>query len=250
MSDQWQMFLRREGEDTLFILTDVGIHDVIADEAPPTLVRIDLPIVSDDGYPDEAQDEALNVAEDHINPMLAALGSVFVGRITRPGMRSLYHYAPIGEDELEPLLGEVESRLGRRPGSYVGADPEHLVYKRTLYPTFEEWSMIHDFEVFDRLGENGDERDEPREVTHFAYFPDRTGADAFAADVEDHGYSIAEIGERPDRDAEGHWCVRFTRQDTPAFGMFTEANAALRKAAWRHGGAYDGWETMVIRKLQ
>lgn len=250
MSEQWQMFLRREGEDTLFILTDVGIHDDIDALAPPTLVRVDLPIDSADGYPDEAQDEALNVAEDHINPRLAELGSVFVGRITRPGMRSLYHYASIGEEELEPLLGEIEGRLGARPGSYVGADPEHLVYKRMLYPTLEEWSMIHDFEVFDRLAESGDEREEPREVTHLAHFPDRTAADAFAAEVGASGYSIEEIGGRPDRDAGARWCVRFTRRDTPAFGVFTESNAALRKAAWRHGGTYDGWESMIVRTLQ
>lgn len=250
MSDNWQMFLRPDEAGDLYIIANVGISEEIDSLAPPTLVRIDLPVKSADGYPDEAEDDALHVIEDHLNPLLEEQGSLYVGRITRPGMRSLFHYAPFGEDVLEKILAEVEAQFGVRPGSYVGADPEHRVYKSMLYPTAEEWSVLQDVGVFMQLDENGDARDVARPVRHWAYFPQQAAADAFARHIESAGYDLEEVGAMPDGKPDSRFCVRFTKTDAPSYGPFTQANIALREAAQRCGGHYDGWETEIVRKLQ
>lgn len=250
MSEKWQMYLRQDPDGDLYILSDVGLLDEVDSVAPAGLFRVDLPVTSEDGYPDEIQDDTLNTIEDDLHPQLEALGGLYVGRITRPGMRSLFYYANLTEAQVEVLVRKAEKRFRIKVGTYLGSDPEHLVYKRMLYPTPEEWSLIKDFGVFEQLGENGDERDEPREIRHWAYFPDRASAEGFAAEIKASGYVIHDIGDGPpDRPAK-RMCIRFTREDTPAYGGFTSANIELRKSAERHGGEYDGWETEVLRKVQ
>ena len=116
---------------------------------------------------------------------------------------------------------------------------------REGYNTLDDDSLIQDMKVLQALRANGDIGETPRRVDHWAYFPNRAAAAAFETWIASQGYTSQGI-ERAN-EATNPFQIRFHRLETPSPGDFTSANVDLRRRAKELGGAYDGWETLVIK---
>lgn len=251
MSDAWESYICQIDGQPASILVDVGLAGTLDEIADDTLLRLTLALkdARPDGLSSAAEYDPLIALEEAITPILESAGAIYAGRITTAGRRTFYVYGEVGELELARVRREAQ-QLGYEIVIGQESDPGRRGYRQDLYPTPEEWAAIRDQKVFEVLRENGDALDTARTVVHFAYFPDRAGADGFARWAATEGLSTAGIEENAevsaDEDDERRFSVVLTGVATPRPGAFTELTNALRRAAEAHGGEYDGWETEVV----
>jgi Regulator of ribonuclease activity B len=100
-------------------------------------------------------------------------------------------------------------------------------------------------DVIQLLIENGDALDQPRPIEHWACFPTEGGRARFIAYIESR-YANIECSMNPEFTGK-EYCVTFSHTGIPDADAITEITSALSLAADSCGGAYDGWETQVIR---
>lgn len=251
MSDAWESYICQIDGHPASILVDVGLAAALEEIDGDTLLRLTL-LLKDarpDGLSSAEEYDRLIAVEDAITPILEGAGAIYAGRVTTAGRRTFYVYGEAAELDLARLRREVQL-LGYELAIVRESDPDRRGYRQDLYPTPEEWAAIRDQKVFEVLRENGDALEAARTVVHFAYFPDRAGADGFARWAATEGLSTAGIEESAeasaDEDDERRVSVVLTGVATPRPGAFTELTNALRRAAEAHGGEYDGWETEVV----
>src|SRR6202008_1363232 len=97
-----------------------------------------------------------------------ALGGLFVGRTTRPHLRSMYYYAQVDGAKLGAICNEIRLRHGYDLSWYLATDNDHSAYFEELYPTEEDWSVISDLAVFESLRTRGDTCQRLRKIHHWA----------------------------------------------------------------------------------
>lgn len=251
MSDAWESYICQIDGHPASILVDVGLAGELEEIDGDTLLRLTLTLrhARPDGLSSAEEYDRLIAVEEAITPILEGAGATYAGRVTTAGHRTFYVYGEVAELELARLRREVQ-QLGYEMAIAQESDPDRRGYRQDLYPTPEEWAAIRDQKVFEVLRENGDALEAARTVVHFAYFPDRAGADGFARWAATEGLSTAGIEENAkagaDEDDERRFSVVLTGVATPRPGAFTELTNALRRAAEAHGGEYDGWETEVV----
>jgi hypothetical protein len=98
--------------------------------------------------------------------------------------------------------------------------------------------------IADALIEHGDALAEARPVQHWAYFPTEEARAQFIAIIERRFSSINSHMNPMSRGKEH--AVTFWHTGVPDSGSMTEITGMLSLAA-KSCGAYDGWETQVIR---
>jgi regulator of RNase E activity RraB len=126
-------------------------------------------------------------------------------------------------------------QTGSRP------DPEWKVCFDFLYPSPLQEQQIANRSVIDNLIHHGDPTDQPRQIDHFAYFPDQQSCDAFEAFVRAEGFSVSQPGaRRPD----GSFGLVFSKTGIP--DNIDSITLPLFQDALDHGGEYDGWGCPVV----
>ena len=103
--------------------------------------------------------------------------------------------------------------------------------------------MIKDLRVLDALRAQGDDEHASREVSHWAYFPDRQAADRFADWLTAGGYRVSGVEQRSVQTE-----VRFTHVGTMVLEDITHHTINIGRKASELNGDYDGWETSVEAK--
>ena len=95
------------------------------------------------------------------------------------------------------------------------------------------------------LTEHGDALAEARPVQHWAYFPTEEARAQFIAFIE-RRFSGIDSHTNPMSQGKEH-TVTFWHTGVPDSESMTEITSMLSLAAESCGGAYDGWQTLVIR---
>ncbi len=98
--------------------------------------------------------------------------------------------------------------------------------------------------VFTLLEECGDDLNAMRQVSHWAYFPNKSASRAFAQAVKQLGYRAMYTKPYPYSDTLP-FGVHFLRTDSVRPVILNAICAELAMLADRLGGEYDGWETEV-----
>lgn len=161
--------------------------------------------------------------------------------MTHDGVRDFYVYGP---SEIATALPEaVREQYPELDAQFQAEqEPEWETYHSLLYPRPEDWQVISNHQVIQKLRERGDTLQTPRKVVHWAYFPSEKARKSFAKALDEF-----EVGEmsKADDDSELPYAVRFshtTSVDPPVINPIT---IRLMRMAEANGGEYDGWETSV-----
>jgi regulator of ribonuclease activity B len=93
-----------------------------------------------------------------------------------------------------------------------------------------------DERVLDHLASLGCDPSSPREASHFLYLPERSDADAVAAELSADGW-LTRIEA-----SEDVWLVVATQVRTLTPELVRETRARLESLVSARGGVYDGWE--------
>lgn len=191
------------------------------------------------GSADEA--EALYPVEEAIVEAASSRGLVHVGRLRNAGTWQLAFYGPPDAPNILAALVEQVELRGRSAEIGGHDDPDWRYYDEFLLPDPERRQWIHDLRLIETLEEHGDDL-RPRPVNHWAYFPTAAARDAFVA-------AVRELGFRLENGSEGSvepmpFGANVVREDSVELDDIHEVVVTLIELAERHGGDYDGWETV------
>lgn len=247
MSDDWDFYSCRVDDEPASIFVDLGIRRDVPLSGRPYMafIRLFMRASRPDGLSSQEEFEELIRIEDQVTAALTAQdAATYVGRNTSGGCRDFYFYArdPSG------WSGAVSAALAEFPeykyesGSRL--DEGWATYLDFLYPSPEDMERIQNRRVCDSLRKNGDALSEPREIDHWAYFPDEESRTRFLGAIKPLGFKVRELNRSGNDDRP--FGIQFFRIDLPSFGTIDGVTLPLHRAAIEAGGDYDGWETQII----
>lgn len=246
-SDKWLFYMATRNDHPALILYNVGIGDVLG-RLPETnclIVSLALKDVGPEGFPSPAEGKMLFKLDDAIIPQIAAHKAHDLGRLTALGERKIYIAAGDGAADLGKELVKTAGSFGYSASFRIEPDTLVATYANLLSPTPDEKRLSSDEDVLRQLAGNGDLAYKVRRVDHWAYFPSRERADAFATWAIKNGFSDVELEAL--EDSSGEFVVRSSHEGTMIPGDITLITKKLDQKARELGGMYDGWETAVMR---
>lgn len=247
MSDQWEMYPCTIGGHAAFISYDHGVGRQLDALPFPNHVgfRIRLDAPDERGLPTRDEFAKLDMLEDYLVGQFRDGQGMQVGRVTYGGRRDLHFYAACGEDECLAIADRAASACGYRIEVRFEPDPAHTAYWDELYPTAEDWQVITDRRLEDTLRSHGDSLLQSRTIEHWAYFKSAAARDAFVEDVAHLAQCVDRHALSDGRDEP--FAAKLAHEGQPDYHSMNPITLGLLRAARRHDGSYDGWETMVCR---
>jgi hypothetical protein len=245
VADGWHTFPAQMGAHRAFITFNEG-YARLADEDPNDIllkVRVEIKAPTDSGLPTNDEFPALAALDERLEETFASNAGAYVGRLTVDGQRYFYFYVTCSEDFASQAIGRIAEETSYHLTYIYEEDQAKDGYWKELYPTDDDWQMIKDLRVLDTLREQGDDEHANREVSHWAYFPERQAAEQFADWLTAGGYRVRTVEPRSSQTE-----VRFTHVGTMRLEDITHHTITLGRKASELNGDYDGWETSVEAK--
>jgi hypothetical protein len=245
MSDDWRFFPCTIGESSAFTFVDIGIAKTIG-SAPTNLVKARLKYKSPapNGLPTHEEFEAVRSIEDALEKLATETSSWYVGRVTVAGHRDFFVYSWHAAARWQPFVNALAAQTGYELEASFRDDPQHEGYWHDLYPTDDDWRVIHDLEVLDQLRKRGDDGRAERQIDHWVYFDNEKAATEFVTWAETDSFTHDTKYSRVTD--EGTYCVRLQHIGPATIESVSRRSITLRRKAREHGGKYDGWETPVL----
>ena len=135
---------------------------------------------AENGLPTNEEFEAVSALEDDLNGFLAGTQDAYVGRVTTKGYRhSCLHDAR--RADVEGICPGPGGRSGYVIQGLVEDDAARNGYWKDLYPTPDDWCVIHDMGVVEQLKKAGDDSTVHPKIDHWLYFPSEAAAGPFLA---------------------------------------------------------------------
>jgi regulator of RNase E activity RraB len=247
-SESWETYFAETEEGPISIL--VNLEAEPSEEAPqPFLGRIFLVIPNPDenGFAQETEHDRLNELMDAVDLAVAEENhGLLVGRTMGQGVCTIYFYLPAEEGFGESVEKAMKAFPGQRFETATERDEHWEAYFEFLCPSEESLEYIENARVLEALLDDGDDLTTPREVTHWAYFPDAASRDLFKAELLTRNFTIEEETHEPEEPENQFGLVFSSVRDVQLEGISVET-LELRKLAAGFEGEYDGWETIVVK---
>ncbi len=243
MAENWDFYICNIDDEPASIFVDLELIRVAPIAALPSMgyaiIYMNQP--RPDGLSSAEEYDALCEIDDAICTAIdKSLKSKFAGRTTSAGMRTYYFYVS-DVKKFEKIVAQAmlncpdyEYETGHRD------DAPWRIYREFLSPSPADRQRMANRRVLNALAERGDAHEIPREIDHFAYFPDARSAETFARWVEGEGF----VGITVEAN-DGQHGVQFKRVD-PA-DKIDSVTIPLFNRAIELGGDYDGWGCSVER---
>lgn len=248
MERDWDSYLCQVDGSIASIMVDLALARRNPDPALGLLayLRLFMRRPRPDGLSSQEEFDTLNRIEDAIDAVLAESGqSLFIGRNTSAGMRDfLYYVADVTRFERDAARAlaaftDYKYEIGHQP------DPDWRVYREFLYPSPAAMNGIQNRRVLRNLEKHGDRLTVPREIMHWAYFPNADSRRRFIERITAERFEVKDAPAGPDE--KGAYRLRFARTDLPSHAGIDKVTGPLLALATELGGDYAGWESQVIR---
>lgn len=241
MSDSWDFYLHDRDGHPASTYVDLGLEEAAPLPALPHLavLRLRMNQPREDGLSSREEFDLLNALEDDLRATVTSDDVAYVGRTTAEGHREFSFYVA----DPVPFAAQLQACMDRHPDyayqSGTWEDPDWTEYLNVLLPGPRERQHMENAAVCRYLESLGDTLTQPRDIDHFANFPDEASAQAFIAQALTQGFRLA---DGPVRESEDEpYSVQLVRADTPHHATIDALTDPLFEAAQRLGGQYDGW---------
>lgn len=165
----------------------------------------------------------------------------YVARQTGDGKRKFYFYSR-KKDDLDPLSARIGSGFpDYETHQFSFDDLRWQTYFEDLYPNAIAMNEISNRHVMDRLEQNGDNLDLPRQIDHSVIFQDKQQAKKFASVVKDKGFSV-QVTRRGI--VKRSYDLLVQRDDAPR--LLDPITLELERLAEALNGSYDGWGCLAV----
>lgn len=258
MAENWDVYICQVDDHPASVFVDLGQIDTLPDEKRPWLLRVAVPLQTPgrEGLSDESEIDALYEVEDQLFGAVAQrLRARYVGRITTQGRREFFYYGKSAEGFDAAVRGAMS---GVPQYAFECNDVENAdwsVYLNLLYPSDLDLKTIYTRRAIQTLAESGDDLSQPREITHWLYFPSEVSRNDFIDQVAGEGFEF----ERLDAPEELEVTTRariggelmsdlpfgllLTRHDRADLQFLDPLVIDLFIRAQDMGGTYDGWKS-------
>lgn len=247
-SESWETYFAETDDGPISILVNLDAEP--SDDAPqPILGRIFLEIRNPDenGFAQETEHDGLNDLMEAVDLAVAVENKgLLVGRTMGQGVCTIYFYLPSEEGFAASAEKALKAFPDQRFETATERDEHWEAYFDFLCPSEESLEFIENARVLEALLDDGDDLTTPREVTHWAYFPDAAARDKFKADLISRNFTIEEETHEPEEPENQFGLVFSSVRDVQLEGISVET-LELRKLAAGFDGEYDGWETIVVK---
>jgi hypothetical protein len=246
MTDHWNFYPLLVDDQPASIFVDLGAEACAPLPELPHMAYVSLLMRQPrpDGLSSSEEFDALMEVENALEQSLCSAQIAYVGRNTSNGCRDFYFYiaSPLDwKDRVQQVMQrfrEYKYDVGSRE------DAEWSVYKDFLLPGPRTRQSIENRTVCEALERGGDALTTPREIDHWSYFPDQSGADAYLVEATALGYKLRDRSTNVLYPLPFGICV--WRVDTPSYQAIDGVTMPLYDAAGRNGGDYDGWECVMV----
>lgn len=246
MTDDWDFYFLRVDDKPASIYVDLGAHGFAPNPKLPHMayVRLRMREPRSDGLSSREEFDALVAVEDALKAALVDPETDYVGRCTTNSCRDFFFYVAHPGTWASRVAACMRSFGGYLYEADTREEPDWSSYFSYLYPSDADRQTIENRRVCEALERNGDKLSEAREIDHWAYFPDAESLKAYVAEATQLGFEVRAISV-PD-EAHRSYCARLWRSDIPAFNAIDDVTLPLFDLAAKHGGEYDGWESIVV----
>jgi hypothetical protein len=249
-SERWLSFSRQHPGDrasasTVLVDLDLLQWMAMTKDGVEMTISFDLTNPTEHGLPSEAEIASLYLVEDQLaNEMKHGGEGRLIGHVFGQGKATYYVYAATADAVLLARLADIVTGLPASTSAQITPITSVSFSQHMLNPSPAEYQIVKDTMVLQQLAANGDIATAPRQIEHWAYFPDRTSADQFAALLGPEGMSVLSVGESAE--AVGQVQVYFSHVGSVLPEDISSITVRLDELATRLGGRYDGWATPVI----
>ena len=248
MQEYWELYMKTIDGHIASVLFNAGISAELPSEDKfyVGFIKLTMKMPNERGLISEEEEAQLSFIEDKIEmEALRYRIGTYVGKIVSNGEATFIYYL---KHEFE-WPDAVKAAMGTFPdyeytyGSKLDGDWE--VYHKLLFPTPIEWQIIQNHKVCDHLKSQGDSLHLPRAIEHKAYFETLEKRSEFVSAIEAEGFIVKNMMEATEKTAMVG--MSFYRQDKPFYYDIDTLTLHLIELTNRFGGAYDGWETSVVK---
>lgn len=246
MTDDWDFYFLQVDDQPASIYVDLGTYASAPNPQLPHMayVRLQMREPRDDGLSSQAEFDTLVAVEDALKAALVDGGTDYVGRCTTNGCRDFFFYVAQPQRWSTRVAACMRSFADYRYKAGTQEEADWSCYLSYLYPSEADRQTIENRRVCYAMEQNGDKLSEAREIDHWAYFANAESLNAYVAEAMCLGFAVREISA-PD-DASDQHCAQLWRSDIPAFNAIDDVTLPLFNLAAKHGGEYDGWESVVV----
>jgi len=248
MQEYWELYMKQIDGAIASVLVNAGISAELPSEDKfyVGFIKLSMKAPNERGLIGEDEEAQLSFIEDKIEmeALRYRIGN-YVGKIVSNGEMTFIYYLKHDfewPDVVQAAMKEFPD-YSYSHGSKMDGDWE--VYHKLLFPTPVEWQIIQNHKVCDHLKSQGDSLHLPRAIEHKAYFETEEMRDAFIGRIEAEGFKfkdhMAMIENSP------MLGISFYRQDKPFYYDIDALTLYLIDLSTEFKGAYDGWETSVVK---
>jgi hypothetical protein len=248
MSDKWDFYLTRVKENVASLFVDMGIFS----DAPKVGYPVRLTVLVKQKHPRHdgltTNDEAklLWKLEDALVPAVSDWGGIFVGRVTTEGRRDFIFYGT-SAGGFDAAVSQALAPCDYEYDTHHELDAEWKFYREFLYPRPWEWQMIMNRHVLENLKKGGDDLSKPRRIFHWLYFSAEADRHRCAEAARAKGFGLIIIPPPAKPGQVRPLGLELHRIDSVAPKAIDAVCFELFTLAKENSGAYDGWETQVVK---
>ncbi|MCI4406674.1 MAG: DUF695 domain-containing protein [Sulfuricurvum sp.] len=248
MQEYWELYMKQiDGHiASVFVNAGISIELPSEDKFYVGFIKLKMKAPNDRGLISQEEETQLSFIEDKIEmeSLRYRVGN-YVGKIVSNNEITFIYYLKYDFE----WPNAVQSAMNTFPdyeytfGSKM--DSEWEVYHKLLFPTPIEWQIIQNHKVCDHLKEQGDPLHIARAIEHKAYFETDDQRSAFIAHIESEEFRVKSLIDPTE--STPMVGVSFYRQDKPFYYDIDTLTLHLIDLSTQNGGAYDGWETSVVK---
>ncbi len=248
MQEYWELYMKVLEGKPASVLFNAGISMDIEELkfTHPTVafIKVMLKEPNEKGLLRDDEAKEILFLEDKLEASLIKFRiGKYVGRVISDGTVTFIYYLQFTYNWKDFLEYALEDFSHYEITNGFSNDSEWNYYQNLLFPIPREWQIIQNHKVCDALKEKGDNLKIPRAIEHSAYFPNQN-QDDFLKEIEKDGFKKMKDIENED----GIKGLKFFRIDKPFYYDIDELTLSLIQKAEEFGGAYDGWESSLVKK--
>lgn len=248
MQEYWELYMKTIDGAIASVLVNAGISAELPSEDKfyVGFIKLSMKMANERGLISEEEETQLSFIEDKIEmeALRYRIGN-YVGKIVTKGEMTFVYYLKHDFEWPDVVKAAMNAFPDYEYTSGSKMDGEWDVYHKLLFPTLIEWQIIQNHKVCDHLKSQGDSLHLPRAIEHKSYFETNEQREAFIVQIESEGFSVKNLIDPTENTPM--MGASFYRQDKPFYYDIDTLTLHLIDLSARFSGAYDGWETSVVK---
>jgi regulator of RNase E activity RraB len=246
MTDNWDFYFLHVDDKAASIFVDLGAITSAPNSNLPYMayVRLNMKSPRADGLSSQEEYDSLKAIEDALEHQLVGEETGYIGRCTTNSCRDFFFYVAKPSDWQSRVAQCMRTFPNYTYDADTREDVQWSTYRSYLYPSEIDRQSIENRRVCDSLERHGDKLQIAREIDHWTYFANVDSRDAFVTEIAKLGFAVRSLSESS---GDRRYCAQLWRADIPSLDAIDRVTLPLFDLAVKHGGEYDGWESIVVK---